>query len=84
MDGLSTFEITITLTKKGIQNYESVIEAYYQYIQKIKEVGPQEYYFREMKDIGSMNFQFADKKDGIDQAVSFTRKIPQFKEENID
>lgn len=31
-----------------------------------------------------MNFQFADKKDGIDQAVSFTRKIPQFNEGNID
>lgn len=84
MNGLSTFEITINLTKKGIQNYEAVIEAYYQYIHKIKEVGPQEFYFQEQKDIGAMNFQFADKKDGIDQAVSFTRKIPQHTEENID
>ena len=31
-----------------------------------------------------MNFQFADKKDGIDQAVSFTRKIPQFNDDNMD
>lgn len=29
MDGLTTFEIEITLTKKGLENYETVIEAIY-------------------------------------------------------
>jgi secreted Zn-dependent insulinase-like peptidase len=31
-----------------------------------------------------MNFQFADKKDGIDEAVGFTRDMPQFNDGNVD
>jgi secreted Zn-dependent insulinase-like peptidase len=36
----STFSIEIMLTKKGVENYESVIEAVFQYAQKIRDVGP--------------------------------------------
>lgn len=31
-----------------------------------------------------MNFQFADKRNGIDQAVSFTRQMPLFNDDNIE
>jgi insulysin len=76
MDGLTTFEIEITLTKKGLENYETVIEAIYQYLKELKRKGPSEIFFKDQKDVGEMNFMFADKKDGIDEAVSFTRKLP--------
>ena len=42
---ISTFRIEIVLTKKGLENYEKVVEACFQYGQKLKEMGPQEYIF---------------------------------------
>jgi insulysin len=32
----STFNVDITLTKKGLENYEKVIESVFQYAQKIR------------------------------------------------
>ena len=39
--GFSTMEVNIKLTKLGLENYSLVIEATYQYLQKLKEKGPQ-------------------------------------------
>lgn len=84
MDGLTTFEIEITLTKKGLQNYETVVEATYQYLNELKKKGPSEEFFLDQKNVGKMNFMFADKKDNMDQAVSFTRKMPIMSDTIID
>jgi insulysin len=54
----STFSVDITLTKKGLENHEKVIEALFQYAQRIKDAGPQEYIFDECKDLGLMQFEF--------------------------
>lgn len=50
--GFSQFEVTITLTKKGLENYETVIEAVYQYAKNVNAKGPQEYVFKECQKIG--------------------------------
>ena len=50
--GFSIFEVVIKLTKKGLENYEKVIEAVYHYAKVINEKGPQEYVFNECKNIG--------------------------------
>jgi insulysin len=36
----SDFELTITLTKKGLENYETVLQAVFKYAQRLREVGP--------------------------------------------
>ena len=38
----------ITLTDKGEQNYELVIETVYKFINQIKKEGPQEYIYKEL------------------------------------
>lgn len=44
---LSTFYVEITLTKKGLENYEDVLSAVFKYAQRLKEVGPQQFVFDE-------------------------------------
>ena len=39
LDSFSTFMVEVVLTKKGIENYENVVEAVFQYAQIIKEAG---------------------------------------------
>jgi insulysin len=66
MDAMTTFEIEITLTKKGLQNYETVIEATYQYLNELRKKGPSEEFYNDQKNVGEMDFMFADKKENID------------------
>ena len=40
LDCFSDFSVPITLTKKGLANYEKVLDAVFKYIQRLKEVGP--------------------------------------------
>ena len=75
----SDFSITITLTKKGLANYQKVMAAVFKYIHRLKEGGPQQYVFDETKTVGTMKFEFVEKGDPLQYAVSLTRKMPLFK-----
>ena len=46
------FELNIELTKKGLANYEKVLEAVFHYNQTIRDAGPQEFVFQELKNTG--------------------------------
>ena len=78
LDCYSDFTITITLTKKGLANTEKVLDAVFKYIQRLKEVGPQEWVFEESKRVGTISFDFAEKGDPMNYAVSLARTMPHF------
>ena len=48
----------------------------FKYIQRLKEVGPQEWVFHETNKIGNMTFDFLEKSDPIGYAVSMARGMP--------
>lgn len=50
--------VNIKLTKKGLENYDKVVEATFQYLNKLKESGPQERIFKEINEIGYMSFEY--------------------------
>ena len=79
LDCMSDFSVTITLTKKGLKNHEKVLDAVFKYIQRLKEVGPQEWVFNESRKIGTIEFEFAEKGEPMDLAVKLTEKMAQFK-----
>lgn len=71
----SNFYIDISLTKKGLQNYEQVIEAVFQYANRIREVGPQQYIYQENNDLGKMQFEFSDKVNPVSYCVGLSSKM---------
>ena len=79
----STFSVDITLTKKGLENYDKVIESIFQYAQKIREAGPQEFIFKECKDLGLMQFEFQDKGSGMNTCVSYAGRLQIFDSDNV-
>ena len=72
---MSDFSVVITLTKKGLANTDHVINAVFRYIQRLKEVGPQEWVFEETKKVGSIAFDYAEKEDPMDYAVKLVKKM---------
>jgi len=66
----STFDIDITLTKKGFDNYKEVINAVLKYVSVIKSKKINERYFNEEKNMRQIKFDFRNKEKPID----FTKK----------
>ena len=79
LDCISDFTVSITLTKKGLANVDKVVDATFKYIQRLKEVGAQEWVFHETNKIGNMTFDFLEKSEPINYAVGMARNMPNFK-----
>ncbi|KAJ2039161.1 metalloprotease [Coemansia sp. S3946] len=47
-DGFSTYEISVTATPEGLENYEAMVSVIFGYIKMLVESGPQEWYFKEL------------------------------------
>lgn len=56
--GNGTFTINLQLTDNGVEEYERVLEATFQYIEMLKNNLPQEWIFQELKDIAYATFKF--------------------------
>lgn len=72
---VSQFTVDITLTKKGLQEYERVIAAVFKYAQVLRDAGAQEWVFEECRQVGEIEFQFADKEEPMDYVVKLASKM---------
>lgn len=81
--GMSQLELNITLTKNGLENYDKVIEAIFQYTRRLHEVGPQDYVFDEVNDLGKVNFDFAEKGRPMSTVTNVAKRMQIFDDENI-
>ncbi|XP_043912628.1 insulin-degrading enzyme isoform X1 [Protopterus annectens] len=60
--GFMFFIINVDLTEEGLLHVEDIIFHMFQYIQKLRTEGPQEWVFQECKDLNAMAFRFKDKE----------------------
>lgn len=74
----SNFSVTITLTKKGLEQSDAVIAAVFKYAQEIRDAGPQQYVFEEVQKIGGLRFEFLDKGNCTSYCVGLARRMPRF------
>jgi insulysin len=66
--GFGTTDATAQLTKEGKKHQNEIIATFFQYINMMKELGPQKRLYDEAKKMAEINFQNSDKTDPI-QAV---------------
>ena len=81
--GLTVLEVSINLTKAGFENYEKVIEATFQYMRRLNEVGPQKYVFNEINDLGKVSFDFESKSEALDTCEMISSRMQLFDNENM-
>ena len=69
--GSGLFEISIRLTKGGLENYKEVAKIVFQYISMLKKTVPQKWIFDETKGMSEVDFRFKQKAP----ASSFTSRL---------
>ncbi|XP_008320371.2 insulin-degrading enzyme isoform X1 [Cynoglossus semilaevis] len=60
--GFMFFIINVDLTEEGLLHVDDIIFHMFQYIQKLRTEGPQEWVFEECKDLNRVAFRFKDKE----------------------
>jgi insulysin len=72
---IDQFKIDITLTEKGEQNYQRVLELVYSYINKIKAEGIKRYVFDEIQKMSKYNFDNITKTTALNYAQTLCYRM---------
>lgn len=70
-------DITVSLTKKGLTEYEKVVSVIGAYTNMLLEQGPQEWVWNEVKDVSNLAFEYPEKSAGASMCVSYAAKLAQ-------
>ena len=65
------FTITVQLTPKGLEQYETVVKRIFQYIRLLRRTGFQEELFEELEQMAEIDYRFEEKTDGTDLVIGF-------------
>jgi insulysin len=74
MNLFTSLFINITLTSKGVDEFERV----FAYLKMVKEKGPQEWFFQEVKTILDLQFRFQDKEEPMDHVSDLAETMHDY------
>lgn len=74
-EAITQFEMTITLTELGDENYMKVIDIVYVFIDSIKKEGPQAYVYAEKQQKAEIDFENVTKVDAVKYANALARRM---------
>eukprot|EP01041_Mallomonas_annulata_P011181 gene11181-23360_t len=57
------FSVSVTLTKKGLMNWISVVDKIYQYISMLKSDGIQDWVYEEIKQMSAVSYAYMDEEE---------------------
>jgi insulysin len=81
---INSMSINVSLTKKGVEEYERILEMIFSYIQKIKSHGIEEYTFKESQTMAQINFDWKDPDEGMGYVAGQTALMQTYKLEDLE
>lgn len=72
---IEVFSTSISLTKKGEQEYLRVIELVYMFINQVKKEGIKDYIYKEFQQKSIIDFDNVTKSDALSYANSLARRM---------
>jgi len=61
-NGFMFFIVNVDLSEEGIDHVDDIVTLVFQYLNMLRQAGPQEWVFEECKNLGEMSFRFKDKE----------------------
>lgn len=77
-DYFSFFIVGITLTPKGFEEYESVIETVFEYLAMLREKGLPESIFKEIQVSNNNQFEFKNKISGMNKSIRMSEALADY------
>lgn len=81
--GFSFFSVNVDLTEDGINHIEDITNSVFQYLNMLKEAGPQEWIFEELRDLSNTSFRFKDKERPQNYVTNVSEALYYYPPEDI-
>ena len=81
---INSFTISVSLTPKGLDNYERILELIFNYIRMISDHGIEEYTFKENQTMAQINFDWKNPDEGMGFIAGKAALLQDFSLENIN
>ena len=81
---INSFSVSISLTQKGLEEYERVLELLFAYIQLLKDEGIQKYTFDEEATMSKIDFKYKDPDEGGGFVASRSGLMHDYKLEDVE
>lgn len=77
-------KINVSLTQKGMENYERILELVFSYINMLKKHGIEEFTFKENQTMAQINFDWKDPDEGMGFVAGQTAIMQIYKLEDLE
>ena len=77
------FVCSVDLTQEGLENYETVLEIIYAYVNMLKDHGIQEWVYEECRDLANYQYKFKDKSPPISTCVNLAQRLTNYPAEKV-
>ena len=81
---INTFGISVSLTPKGLQNYERVLVLIFNYIRMIRDHGIDEYTFKENQTMAQINFDWKNPDEGMGFVAAKAALLQEYSLDNVE
>jgi insulysin len=81
---LNSFNVNLTLTSKGIEEYERVLERLFAYIDLVRKHGIEEYTYRENQAMAEIDFEWKDPDEGMGFVAQRTALMQDYPLDEIE
>lgn len=81
--GGSLFGITLTLTEKGVAEYERALQLIFAYLDMLRDLGPREWLYDEQARLADLSFRFREEGDPMSYVTSLSGSMLYHAPEDI-
>ncbi len=81
---INSFGINISLTEKGLKDYERILELIFAYIDMVREQGFKEYTFKETQAMAQINFDWKNPNEGMGFVAGKAALMQDYKLKDIE
>lgn len=83
-DNINSMSINVSLTKKGVEKYEKILELTFSYINMLREHGVEEYTFKESQTMAQINFDWKDPDEGMGFVAGRSALMQDYKLQDVE
>jgi insulysin len=81
---VNSFGINISLTEKGLKEYERILELVFAYIQMVRDHGIEEYTYKETQAMAQINFDWKNPNEGMGFVAGKASQLQEYKLDEVE
>ncbi len=83
-ENINSMSVNVSLTEKGVEKYERILELIFSYINMLREHGVEKYTFKESQTMAQINFDWKDPDEGMGFVAGRSALMQDYKLQDVE